>query len=120
MSDPQSLKPLSLWEGRPLWDGYRLVRPLGRGSFGQVWEAADRQGERVALKFVACGGDLAAAREVKNVLAIQALSHPGLVRIGRVWSDRGYVVLTMDIADGSLADLAAVSQADFGTPLPAN
>jgi serine/threonine protein kinase len=116
----QSQLPLSLWAGRPLWDGYRLRHPLGRGSFGQVWEADDDCGGRLALKFVACGGDLAAAREVKNILAIQALSHPGLVRVGRVWSDRGYVVLTMDLADGSLADLAAVAQADFGAPLPAN
>jgi serine/threonine protein kinase len=119
MSDPQSHQPLSFWAGRPLWDGYRLLRPLGRGSFGQVWEAADDRGGRLALKFVACG-DLAAAREVKNILAIQALSHPGLVRVGRVWCDRGYVVLTMDLADGSLADLDALSQADFGSPLPAD
>ena len=37
-------------------EGYTLIRKLGTGSFGAVWEAEDRlTGERVAIKFFTAG-----------------------------------------------------------------
>ena len=96
---------LSLRAGQSLLAGYRLLRPRGRGGFGQVWEAVDGGGARAALKFIRCSSDAAAAREVRSVLALRALEHPGLVKVHRVWADRGCVVLAMELADGSLQDL---------------
>ncbi len=42
--------------GEDLADGYNLLRKLGTGSFGTVWEAEDRlTHERVAIKFFTAG-----------------------------------------------------------------
>jgi serine/threonine protein kinase len=39
----------------PLAKGYKLLRPLGEGTFGTVWLAEDRAGVKVAIKFFAHG-----------------------------------------------------------------
>src|SRR5215470_7238233 len=42
--------------GAEVAEGYVLVRKLGTGSFGAVWEAEDRlTNERVAIKFFTAG-----------------------------------------------------------------
>ena len=35
--------------------GYKLIQPIGEGTFGAVWLAEDRAGVRVAIKFFAHG-----------------------------------------------------------------
>jgi serine/threonine protein kinase len=100
-----------------LHPGYRLQRLRGRGAFGQVWEAQTDAGLPVALKFLPCAGDQARL-ELRSLQLIQQLSHPGLVKIDKVWSAAGCIVIAMELADGSLADLLQVYQADLGTALP--
>lgn len=43
-------------KAQPLAKGYKLVRPIGEGTFGAVWLAEDRAGVKVAIKFFAHGG----------------------------------------------------------------
>jgi serine/threonine protein kinase len=100
-----------------LHPGYCLQRLRGRGSFGQVWEAKTHTGEPVALKFLPCAGDQA-GMEVRSLQLIRDCAHPGLVRIDKVWSAAGCLVIAMELADGSLADLLDVYQAELGTALP--
>jgi serine/threonine protein kinase len=100
-----------------LHPGYRLRRLRGRGSFGQVWEAEKDTGEACALKFLPCAGDQAGL-EVRSLQLIRECAHPGLVRIDKVWTAPGCLVVAMELADGSLADLLALYQADLGTALP--
>jgi serine/threonine-protein kinase len=97
--------------------GYRLRRLRGRGNFGQVWEAETTDGKIVALKFLNCGESRVAAQELRNTLTVRQLSHPGLVRIDRVWSDRKYLVLAMEVADGSLQELLGAAPQEGGSPL---
>lgn len=49
----------------PLHLGHRLLRLLGRGNFGEVWEAESPQGDRVALKFLPFSSDQAAVHELR-------------------------------------------------------
>lgn len=111
-------RPLSLWGGKALWSGYQLIRMRGQGGFGQVWEATTPAGDPVALKFIRCGVNFAAAQEVRNITRVRRLDHPHLVRIHDVRADSGYVIVSMELADGSLADLLQVSRKEFGASLP--
>jgi serine/threonine-protein kinase len=101
-------------------EDYRLVRVRGQGGFGRVWEARTPEGEAVALKFLPCSSDRAAAEEVRNLQAVSRMPHPHLLPVRRVWADRGCVVAVMDLADGSLLDLLDISLAEFGGPVPAD
>jgi serine/threonine protein kinase len=96
--------------------GYRLGRFRGRGGFGSVWEAKNPDDKTVALKFLPCN-DATAAQEIRSIQIVRKLRHPSLVRIEQVWCHRGYVVVTMELADGSLFDLLEGYQTEYGTPL---
>ena len=102
-----------------LHPGYRLVRPRGRGAFGEVWEARTEEDDRpVALKFLPVARGQTAAHELRSIQLIRQLSHPHLTRIDRVWGAGGFLVVAMELADGSLADLLDVYQADLGGAIP--
>lgn len=73
----------------------------------------------MALKFITHESGLATPREIKALNAICRLLHPNLVRIARVWTMPGYLVVAMEQAEATLADLLTVYQADKHTPIPA-
>lgn len=87
------------------YPGCRLRRRLGAGSFGEVWEAVGSRNELLALKFLPCDGKNTVAREIRSVQAICQLRHPHLIRIDRIWCFERYLVIAMELADGTLADL---------------
>ncbi len=97
------LRPGALVQNR-----FELVREIGRGGFGIVYEARDRQlGRTVAFKAVRAG-DRAALREerlVREAEAAARLSHPNIVTLHDVGrSEHGpYVVLEL-LRGQTLAD----------------
>jgi serine/threonine-protein kinase len=100
-----------------LYPGYRLRRLRGRGGFGEVWEAEADNG-LVALKFLPCPRGQGAPQELRSIQMVRDLPHPHLTRVEKVWCAPGFLVVVMDLADGSLADLLEVYQTDLGSPLP--
>src|SRR5579884_20979 len=92
---------------------WRLLRPLGEGGMGVVWLAERADGEveqRVAVKFVRSGADLAGFRadflEERRILA--SLSHPGIARLldaGHTAGGSPYLV--MEYVEGRTIDEAA-------------
>src|SRR5262245_24661186 len=106
---------------RELHPGYECIRMRGAGGFGEVWEAAKIQGGgRVALKFLPCvgvgargGGNL----ELRSIQIVQGLPHKHLIEIERVWCAGTFLVVAMELADGSLYDLYDVYQDEVGTGL---
>jgi hypothetical protein len=60
-----------LFSGKEFCPGYRLVRLLGRGGYGSVWEAQG-DGQTVALKFLPCDDQCTAAREIRSIQAIRS------------------------------------------------
>jgi serine/threonine-protein kinase len=97
--------------------GYHLRRLLGHGSFGEVWEAEAEDGTSVALKFLPAERQHATPGELRCLQAVRQLLHPNLIRIHRVWCHLGYVVIAMERADGTLADVQATYRSSFGTAI---
>jgi serine/threonine protein kinase len=98
--------------------GLKLIQLRGRGGFAEVWEAEDTRGDRIAVKFMASANQTSSVKEMRIIQAIQKLSHRHLLHIQNVWSVPGYIVVSMDLADGSLFDMLDLYQAEYHTPLP--
>jgi serine/threonine protein kinase len=99
------------------YPGYRLRQRIGRGGFAEVWEAVNSQGETIALKFMPCGDNLAASKEIRAIRSIQQLVHSNLIRIDQVFANLGYIIIAMEMAEGSLLDLFDAYQMELGTPI---
>jgi serine/threonine-protein kinase len=109
---------LSLRAGEDPVPGHRLRRLLGRGGFGEVWEAEKAGGALVALKLMPFSDSLGAVKELRAIQTVRSLKHPRLVHIEQVWSQVGYLVVAMELADGDLEGLLRLCLTEFGAPLP--
>jgi len=93
--------------GLEAFPGYHLRRLLGFGSFGEVWEAEADDGTRIALKFLPAERQQATPGELRSLHTVRQLPHPHLIRIHHVSCHLRYVLVAIELADGSLADLQA-------------
>lgn len=96
-------------QSEPQVPGYQLVRVLGSGGMGVVWEAVELRFDRkVALKVHKERLDLAAGAELWREAHVAArIGDPGIVRVHDVgFTLDGQPYYTMDLVDGT--DLAAL------------
>jgi serine/threonine protein kinase len=87
---------------------YQLIRRLGSGAMGEVWEAEDTAlGRRVALKFVRPESTADAeyqARLVREARALARLRHANVVAIYDLdQSEDGELFVALELVDGSSA-----------------
>lgn len=88
--------------------GYRVVRRIGEGSTGVVYEATGAGGVRVALKVLAASGDPGAAESLCRAIASPAVRHRGVLHPLEVFGLPGGLVAVYElVSGGSLADTIA-------------
>lgn len=107
-----------LQTGMEPYPGYRLRQLLGRGGFADVWEAETADGNAVALKFLPCDDGLVASKEIRSIQAVRQIRHPNLITIDQVWVHLGYIVVAMELAEGSLLDLLDAYQGEMNSAVP--
>ena len=89
---------------------YRIVRELGAGGMGVVYQAEDTMlGRQVAVKILPpelAADDERRLRFAREARAVAALNHPNIVTVHSVEESRGTHFITMELVKGNtLADL---------------
>src|SRR5262249_46932508 len=89
----------------PIGGGYNLLKRIGSGGFGEVWQAEAPGGIPAAVKVIFRPLDHADAQsELKALELIKRLRHPGLLQTHAYWSLEDRLFIVMELADGSLRD----------------
>lgn len=113
---PLAPAPTRDWIGS-LNQRYLIRREIGSGSTATVFEAHDNQRNRpVAIKFIRRSGPAVARRILREIRALERVSHPNLVPIESVETTAdGRVFLVMPLVSGhSLSEM--IHQQKLGSP----
>jgi serine/threonine protein kinase len=97
--------------------GYRLIAPLGRGGFGEVWKCEVPGGLHKAIKFVVAGGE-ECRRELAAFEQVKAIRHPYLLTLERVELTGDQLIMVMELADCQLQDRFRECRAEGNVGIP--
>src|SRR5678815_3249670 len=98
---------METWSPPSDFDGYQLLRPLGRGGMGHVYLARDSLLDRlVAIKFIAGARSTHALEEqfLSEGRALARLAHPNVVAVHRVSQIEGHPYLVSEYVRGQSLD----------------
>ena len=116
----RSLRGSALERGQALGE-YRIVREIGRGGMGVVYEAVQTSlNRRVALKVLPAGAllsDTAAERFAREAATAASLHHTNIVPVYAVGETQGIHYYAMQYIEGSSLSAYLKKLRDSGTPL---
>jgi len=97
-TDPRSL----LGSGGALGNRFRILRELGSGGMGTVYEVFDRERrDRVALKTLQNASARALARLKREFRTLVDFIHPNIARLGELHAQDGLWYFTMELVRGT-------------------
>ena len=101
-TQPRAPRVVRFAGGEMIGDRYQLVRLLGRGGMGEVWEADHATlARRVALKLVRLDAADARARLLHEARILASLRHPSIVAVHDAGiTPEGIAYLAMDVLAG--------------------
>lgn len=103
----------------PTIHGYKLIRALGRGTFGSVWEARGVGGFPAAIKFISLAhSGMLAEPELKALEESKELNHPHLIQTREVYLDDEWVIIVMEYAAGMLRERLQFCQTNGWPGIP--
>src|SRR6185312_5944512 len=83
--------------------GYRFIKKLGQGGFGEVWEAEAPGGVRVAIKVIRIDS-VHSKPEVRSLELIRNIRHPHLLDVQFSVEVDDCLLIAMPLCDSSLWD----------------
>jgi len=124
IAPPDSEETGPLKPGKPFGTRYHIIRMLGLGGMGAVYQAWDEElGVAVAIKVIRPEAmeDRAAALEIerrfkRELLLAREVTHKNVVRIHDLGEISGIKYITMSYIDGS--DLATIIKREGRLPVP--
>src|SRR4051795_3519541 len=102
--------------GQEIIPGYRLRAVLGKGGYGEVWDALGPGNVAVALKLVPLEEQLAGP-DLRSLQMLPVLRHPSLLEVHGIHISGGHLILVMERAHGTLADLLRETMTAHGVAL---
>ncbi len=83
--------------------GYRLIKKIGKGSFGDVWEARGPGDLPLAMKIIPMSNGLDLI-ELRSLNLFKTIRHPHLLSIFGFWIIEDHLWIAMELADLNFLD----------------
>lgn len=80
--------------------GYTIVRPIGRGTTAEVFEARDSEGKAVAIKEFPAGSRALQWHAWTEAELLSKLDHPAILKIHRFGEEEGRPYIVMALVEG--------------------